>query len=192
MSRFHPAMGDSLSQEPAWRPWIRASPRVVVLHADTIDRFGEPVEYRNSTALQNHFDTRSSEKPQCSIYILESLCPSFAAVLTSHFQLHPAVFEDYKRLVPFNGRTTGDSPGGPFLPSIAHSRDYVTMNYHEPLLLSPAPINFRNLCDASGRHIAVSRLRGQYSDAVVARRKCTFKSRDTPDGGWDCKEAARQ
>lgn len=183
-------MGDILPQTPAWRPWSRAIPRMVSIHLESNGQFGEGTEYRNSIALQNHFDNRSSETAQCSIYILESLCSNFAAVLTSQFQLHPSVFEDHERLAPFNGRKTGDSPGVPFLPSVTHGRDHVTLKYHEPLLLSPPPTDFRNLCDASGRHIAATRLRGQFSDVVVARRKCTFWSRETSAGGWDCKQAA--
>ncbi|KAF2807337.1 uncharacterized protein BDZ99DRAFT_348623, partial [Mytilinidion resinicola] len=60
------------------------------------------------------------------------------------------------------------------------------LKYHEPLVLSKPPTSFRNLCDVSGRHIAVTRIKGKFSEVGIARRKCTFWSKKTKGGGWDC------
>ena len=84
---------------------------------------------------------------------------------------------------------TGEGGGIPFLPSAIHGRDHVSLKYHEPMLLSTLPTNFRNICDVSGRHIAVTRITGRLSEVAVARRKCTVWSRKTEAGGWDCEPA---
>jgi hypothetical protein len=72
------------------------------------------------------------------------------------------------------------------LPSAVCGRDHVSLKYNEPLLFSPPPTGFRNLCDVSGRHIMVTRIMGEFSGVGIARRKCTFWSRKTEAGGWDC------
>ena len=171
-----------------WVPWHRAKPRVVAVHLDSNNLFSPATEYQDSAVLQAHLHQRtgSNTKPQRSIYILEALSHEFSVVLGSHFQLHPALFLDHERLAAFHNRATGEGGGIPFLPSAIQGRDYVSIKYHAPLLLSTLPTEFRNLCDVSGRHIAVTRIMGTFSEVGVARRKCTFWSRKTEAGGWNC------
>lgn len=172
----------------AWVPWHRAKPRVTALHLDLNGSFGPATEYQDSNMLQAYFQQRirSSATPQRSVYILEALSHEFTRVLGSYFQLHPALFMDHERLVAFNNRATGEGGGIPFLPSAIHGRDYFSLKYHEPLSLSTLPTDFRNLCDVSGRHIAVTKIMGKFSEVGVVRRKCTLWSRKTEAGGWDC------
>ncbi|KAI0010637.1 hypothetical protein F4779DRAFT_577061 [Xylariaceae sp. FL0662B] len=172
----------------SWHPWHQATPKVIALHLDPEGSFGPAVEYRDSDALQAHFHqrTHSENTPQRSVYILEALSREFVAVLGSHFHLHPTLFVDHERLVAFHNRATGEGGGLPFLPSAIYGRDHVSLKYHEPLLLSTLPTSFRNLCNVSGWHIAVTRIMGRFSEVGVARRKCTFWSRETEYGGWDC------
>jgi hypothetical protein len=179
---------NTLSSSSAWVPWQRAKPSVVAIHLNQNGCFGPATEHLDPNMLQAYFhqDSRSNNPPQGSVYILEALSPAFITVLGSHFQLHPALFADHERLVPFNNRVTGEYGGLPFLPSAIHGRDYVSLKYHEPLLLSTLPTGFRNLCDVSGRHIAVTRILGNFSNVGVARRKCTVWQRKTEVGRWDC------
>ncbi len=171
-----------------WVPWHRARPRVAAIHLDLNGCFSPATEYQDSNVLQAHLHQRtgSNTTAQRSVYILEAVSHDFAAVLGSYFQLHPALFQDHERLVAFHNRATGEGGGIPFLPSAIQGRDYVSLKYHAPLLLSTLPTEFRNLCDVSGRHIAVTRIMGRLSEVGVARRKCTFWSRKTEAGGWDC------
>ena len=53
--------------------------------------------------------------------------------------------------------------------------------------MNPLPTGFRNLCDVSGRHVAVTKVIGKFSEVGIARRKCTLWSRENDHGGWDCK-----
>ncbi|KAK7996320.1 hypothetical protein PG991_015787 [Apiospora marii] len=150
--------------------------------------FEEPVEYTSAAVLATVLRDKSTTPrgPSRSVYLLEGLSQEFVSVLGDHFQIHPSLFMDHERLVPAGGRLTGENGGIPFLPSAICGRDHVSFKYHEPLVLPTRPAGFRNLCDISGRHIAVTRLVGQLSDVGISRRKCTFWSKETEPEGWSC------
>ena len=187
--RLKGAKQSTLLPTSKWVPWHRAKPRVVAIHLDSNDSCSPATEYQDPDVLQAYLYQRtgSNATAQRSVYVLEALSYEFAAVFKSYFKLHPALFLDHERLVAFHNRDTGEGGGIPFLPSAIQGRDYVSIKYHAPLLLSTLPTDFRNLCDVSGRHIAVTRIMGRFSEVGVARRKCTFWSRKTEAGGWDCK-----
>lgn len=184
---------NTFSRTSTWHSWIRARPRVVALHLDSSGSFGPATEYQSSVGLQTHLDHRnlSNTTSQRSIYLLEGLSPEFTEVLGSHFRLPPSIFQDHERLIAFHKRATGESGGIPFLPSAIHGRSYVSLKYHEPLSLSVVPTGFRNLCEVSGRHIAVTKIMGSFCEDVILRRKCTFWSRKLATGGWDCESYLR-
>ncbi|KAK8118161.1 uncharacterized protein PG998_006442 [Apiospora kogelbergensis] len=172
----------------AWTPWSQLRDRAVVLHLGSSGSFEEPVEYTSASALAIALreQVTASRGPSRSVYLLEGLSQDFISVLGGHFRIHPSLFMDHERLVPAGGRLTGENGGIPFLPSASCGRDHVSLKYHEPLVLPTRPAGFRNLCDVSGRHIAMTRLVGQLSDVGISRRKCTFWSNETPSGGWSC------
>lgn len=159
-----------------------------MMDVDSTGSLGPAAEFPSLDLLQAHLLQRkqSNDVPRRSIYLLEALSDDFVAILEQHFQLHPALFTDHERLVAFPDRVTGEAGGASFLPSAMHGRDYVSFKYHELLLMRPQPTKFRNLCDVSGRHIAVTRSMSKLSEVGVARRKCTFWSRVKDHGSWDC------
>jgi hypothetical protein len=171
-----------------WSPWTSSKSRVVALHLGADNSFGLPTEYTEAETLQSHLNQRFNcdRIPRRSVYILEGLSHHVTMVLGHHFQLHPSIFADHEKLVSFTDSTTREGGGLPFLPTAIHGRDYVTLKYHEPLVFSRRPANFRNLCDTSGRHIAATRIIGKFSDVGVLRRKCTFWSRSRGFGSWEC------
>ncbi|KAK3934437.1 hypothetical protein QBC46DRAFT_359015 [Diplogelasinospora grovesii] len=173
-----------------WRPWCQGKGRVIALHLRPDESFGPPTEYTEAAALETHLQqSAASQGPLSSprsVYLLEGLSGDLCDVLGSCFQLHPSLFIDHERLVPCADRITGESGGLPFLPSTISSRGYVSLKYHEPMALSRRPTGFRNLCDTSGRHLAVTRLIGELSAVAISRRKCTFWCKPTAWGGWNC------
>jgi hypothetical protein len=183
--------------KPAWTPWQRAVPRVAVLQLDSdARRFLPMIEFDDPNKFETHLRQQASveDTPKRAIYILEALSQDHAAILSSHFNLHSSLFQDHERLVAFQDRATGEGGGIPYLPSTIPCREYISLKYHEPLTLSAPPTSFRNLCDVSGRHIAATRIMGRFSNTAIARRKCSFWSRKTDAGEWDCRscfEAAR-
>lgn len=170
----------------AWRPWSRDRGRVVALHFSLDGLSSPPTEYGDATALESHLEQSvvSQETSSRSVYLFEGLSGGFCGVLGSYFQLHPSLMMDHERLAACDDRTTGENGGLPFLSSTIYSRDYVSLKYHEPMVLSHRPMGFRNLCDTSGRHLAITRLMGELSTVAISRRKCTFWCKHTASDGW--------
>ena len=132
-------------------------------------------------------DGAGSKKRSRSVYLLEGLSRDIVGVLGDHLQLHPLLFTDRERLVPFGDRLTGEGGGLPFSPSAVHDRDHVPIKYHEPLGLSNSPTDFRNICDTSGRTIAVTILMSEFSPVGICRRKCSYWTKTSNVlGGWIC------
>jgi hypothetical protein len=185
-------------------PWLFAEARVVSLELNASNQFAAPVEFRDSAKLEGYLaidaasetsqeqrgredTTDQPSRPRRRVLILEGMNPEFVGVLGKHFSLHPSVFVEHERVVVMSKRAEGESDGFP-LPSVARSRDHVTLKYFEPMEFNEAPSSFRLVCASTGRHIGVSRDYGLFSDVVIVRRKCTvsYRARDG-DGGWDCK-----
>ncbi|KIX02724.1 uncharacterized protein Z518_08666 [Rhinocladiella mackenziei CBS 650.93] len=171
-----------------WRPWCRAKARVLALQLRLAEPFVTPVEFTDAASLAADLKEKagSSDPDVRRIYLLEGLSDDFVSVLGNHFRLHPSLFMDHDRLLLLGNRMTGEGGGLPILPSATCQRDHVSLKYHEPLVLSERPTSFRIICDTSGRHIAVTRLMGEFSDVGICRRKCTFWSKKTGVGGWTC------
>jgi hypothetical protein len=171
-----------------WLPWSQARPHLTIVHLDACGVPGQAEECVDPNILREYLRRlqQSEPTPRRSIYILEALSKDFVTVLQDHFQTRPIVFQDHEKHVALYQRTTGEAVGVPLLPSANYGRDYVSLKYHEPLVFSPEPTGYRNICDTSGRHISVTRVMGKFSEVGVARRKCTLWSRETESGGWDC------
>jgi len=172
-----------------WTPWSRARPRVLALHLNPDGTCRPSVEYSDASLLATHFRQQAeatSDTPARSVYLLEGLARDFIGVLGEHLQIHPSVFMDHEKLAPVGDRFIREGGGLPFLPSAVHGRDHVSLKYHEPRELSSLPTDFRNICDTSGRTIAVTRLMGEFTNVGICRRKCTFWARDDASGGWTC------
>ncbi|KAL8380899.1 hypothetical protein RB595_005270 [Gaeumannomyces hyphopodioides] len=185
-------LGSPSSTKDTWVPWRQVDARVVVLRLGSDGFFQAPIEYTEASDLARHLTAVAAEavppadSPSREVYLVEGLCEEFVAVLGGHFQIHPSLFADHERLVPFGGRHTGESGGIPFLPSAISGRDHVALKYHELVVLPARPPGFRNMCATSGRHMAVTRLMGELSEVVISRRKFTFWSKITGSGGWEC------
>ena len=180
------------SPTTTWLPWARARPRVVTIYLDKDGSLSPAAEYHDASVLHARLQEhqRSNAPSRRSIYILEALSREFITLFESHFQLQPTLFKDHERLVALYNRATGEAVGVPLLPSANNGRNYVSLKYHEPLLMNPLPTGFQNLCDISGRHIAVTKIIGKFSEVGIARRKCTLWSRENDHGGWDCKPSS--
>ncbi|KAK3897244.1 hypothetical protein C8A05DRAFT_48065 [Staphylotrichum tortipilum] len=163
-----------------WTPWRKARPRVLALHLNLDGSCKPSVEYADASLLATHL------KQQAYNYLLESLSRDFIDVFGEHLQLHPSVFMDLEKLAPVGDHFIREGGGLPFLPSAVHGREHVSIKYHEPRELSRLPTDFRNICDTSGRTIAVTRLMGEFTNVGICRRKCTFWAKGDASGGWTC------
>lgn len=174
--------------QPKWIPWTLSESRVVAFQSLSDNALSPVIEFKDAESLDLHLRLSCNSQNVSSrfIYIMEGLSAGIAGIFQQHLRLHMALFKDHERLVPHGDRPTGEAGGIPFLPSAVPGRDYVTLKYHQPVVLSCRPDGFRNLCNISGRHIAMTRLLGKFSNVATLRRKCTFWSRRTESGGWIC------
>jgi hypothetical protein len=155
------------------------------LHLNPDGSCNPPFEYTDASGLADHLKQRAAATDNTSprsVYLLEGLARDFTGVLGEHFQLHPSLFMDHEKLTPFGERLTGEGGGLPLLPSAVYGREHVSMKYHEPLVLSKKPTDFRNICDTSGRTIAVTRLMGEFSPVGIADASVRFGARRMDQG----------
>lgn len=170
-------------------PWPQPNARLVVLEGGLDgSSFGKPVEHDAASLNAYLKDQPATPAPakRRRVFILEGLHPDYIATLGGHFKMHPSMFIDHERVIvisPFNGQ--GSDTFG--LPSAAQTMEHRTLKYFEPIAL-PRNVQgcFKMCCAETGRHIAVTRVKGRFLDVGVLRRKCTIWRREIPGGGWDC------
>jgi len=174
-------------------PWPNPNARLVVLESsDGGVNFGPPVHHAPAS-LMSYLAAAPEPKKGAGagvsrVFILEGLHPEYIAVLGGHFRMHPSVFVDQERTVvisPFMHQSSDFFT----LPAAARTAQHYTMKYYELVGLPPHVLNFRTCCAETGRHIGLTRAKGEFMDVGIVRRKCTvWRQRDvnSPDGRWDC------
>lgn len=192
--KYHELINRLLSSDPRLRPrdpkaesqgipWPNKNVKLVALQVRSDGEFQGPSEY-TPQSLREHLQT--PESTSCStVYILEGLDPDFISVLGEHFGLHPSIFVDHERIV-INSEKECDNVVG--LPSLLKSREHCTMKYFH-LFSLPKNVHgcFKMCCEATGRHIGVTRVTGTFSNVGILRRKCSFWTRKMKDGkSWNC------
>ncbi|KAK4450466.1 hypothetical protein QBC34DRAFT_349219 [Podospora aff. communis PSN243] len=168
-------------------PWPNPHARLVMLENDNTKAgtFGSPVQH-TSASLKEHLSAQPAPQPGAGrVFILEGLHPEYIAVLGAHCKMHPAVFIDQERTVVISPKTQNSSDFFS-LPSSVRTAEHLTMKYYELLSLPQKVVNFRMCCAETGRHIGMTRIKGELLDVGVVRRKCTIWNKKYPDGGWDC------
>ncbi|KAI8633625.1 hypothetical protein F5Y19DRAFT_489092 [Xylariaceae sp. FL1651] len=169
-------------------PWPVHHARLVVLECSDGRTFGGPVEY-TPQALRDCLESqreRSSPEDPSRVYILEGLHPSFITVLGDRFKMHPSLFTEHERVGVISHTALRESDTG-ILPAMTRTREHYTMKYFE-LLRLPQEIRgrFEINCSMTGRHIGVTREKGQFSDVGTLHRKCSVWRRYHEHGqGWD-------
>lgn len=168
-------------------PWPHRHCRVVSLQADPDGLFqSSPI----STAqdLRTQLETRPTSNGERSLFIVEAPSPEYIDALGTHYQMCPSFFAEHLATVVFNNSSNALSDG-PVLPTVAMTREHVTLPYFELCSIPSSVQNtFKLCCAVTGRHLGVTRYMGKFSDAGTLRRKCSIWKRDGSSGkGWDCK-----
>jgi hypothetical protein len=175
-------------------PYTDNNVRLVLLEMQTDGSFTTTAEFKDPIVLQKHFQTKVKSPGRRAVYILEGIGPGFVGAVGEHFSLHPSMFVEHERVVVMNMTWRGESDGTS-LPSVLQSRNHKELRYYEALTFNSQPTSFRWVCGDTGRHIGVSRTLNwvdkrepdTFSDVGVVRRKVGVWSRETDDGGWECK-----
>lgn len=169
-------------------PWERAVARAVVLRKPQGGQFSSPLSFVDAQSLSDFLsnDVLSRDPDAQQVIIVQGLNPKFTGAIGSHFKMHPSFFVEHERVVVIASRDAGDGDG-PVLPSMMTAREHVTLKYYESFTMPEHVLGmFRICCADSGRHIAATRLAGQFSRAGILRRKCSVWRRRRQGGkGWD-------
>lgn len=165
-------------------PWPHRHCRVVSLQASPNGPFeSSPI----STAQDLRTKLEAASNDERRIFIIEAPSPEYIDVLGSHYQMCPSFFTEHLATVVFNNSTDALSDG-PVLPTVAMTREHVTLPYFELCSIPSSVQNtFKLCCAVTGRHLGVTRYMGKFSDAGTLRRKCSIWKRGGIGKGWDCK-----
>ncbi|KAK0642141.1 hypothetical protein B0T16DRAFT_335285 [Cercophora newfieldiana] len=170
-------------------PWPNPNARLVVLEndgrGDEGKPFKSPVEHAPKS-LRGYLDDHPTPQPgHGRVFILEGLNSDFIAVLGAHFKMHPSLFIDQERTVVISPHSQQSSDFFT-LPGTARSAPHFTMKYFEVVSLPQEVLSFRMCCAETGRHIGMTRIKGELLKEGVVRRKCTIWNQGYSDGRWDC------
>lgn len=130
--------------------------------------FGNPVPH-GPASLKAYLDSHAAPKAGSGrVFILEGLHPDYIAVLGAHFKMHPSVFVDQERTVVISPYTQ-QSSDFLTLPGTGRMAQHFTMKYFELVGLPQHVLNFRMCCAETGRHIGVTRAKGEFMDVGIVR-----------------------
>jgi hypothetical protein len=168
-------------------PWPHPHCRVVSLQASDSGPFESSHTIPTVQHLRTQLETKSASNNERRIFIVEAPSPEYIDAIGSYYQMCPSFFTEHLATVVFDN-TTNALSDGPVLPSVAITREHVTIPYFE-LCSIPSCIQntFKLFCAVTGRHLGVTRYMRTFSSAGTLRRKCSIWKRDKLGGkGWDC------
>lgn len=168
-------------------PWPHRHCRVVLVQAIANGPFESSRPIPTAQQLRTHLETKPVSNDERTILVVEAPSPEYIDALGSHYQMCPSFFVEHLETVVFDNSINALSDG-PVLPTVALTREHVTLPYFE-LCSIPASVQntFKLYCGITGRHLGVTRYMGKFSNAGTLRRKCSIWKRDKPGGkGWDC------
>lgn len=169
-------------------PWENATSKAVIFQKlDGVGQFSTSLPFCDGPSLSKFLDDPSSQgQDDQQLVVVQGLNPEIIGAIGCHFRMHPSFFVEHEKAVVIAPRDGGEGDG-PVLPSMAMTREHMTFKYYESFTL-PENLqgNFTLCCADSGRHIGVTRLRGQFSRVGMLRRKCSLWRRQRHGGkGWD-------
>jgi hypothetical protein len=176
----------NITQGTRW-PSMR-KPTVIALELTSNQVFQRQATFTDAPTVATYLsslDSSANGNARCSVYLVEGLSPEIVNVLGSHFGIHPGFFVSHERTVVFS--TDPEEISDNYLPpSLVCSKKTFLLKYFEPLCFITPITNFKLSCAVTGRHIGITRLRGNFSQVGIVRLKISFWSKENSDGGWDC------
>ena len=166
-------------------PLHPGSARVVCLqlgpHATQRDDF-EGIE--GAARLREHLKhaPRSGRNTLC---IMEGLAKDYISIMGSHLSVPPSffTFQDRNRIWAMFSEAVPDTAA---VPSLLHRESGFRVKYYEVQYSTQRLASYIESCAKTGRHLGVTTLQSEKSEAFTVRRKCSFWYRRRPnDNGWD-------
>jgi hypothetical protein len=170
--------------------WSDDEPKVVRFHLTKEGLFLKTNVYTKHKHLQHDLvGDMAHEHNQRTVLLVEGLSPHLINVLGTHFDIHPSVFVNQKKVALTNywsNISTGCNIDKTKATPVSQSGSTFTMRYFEMLQISPPLSSTRVICGDTGRHMSVTEL-GAVASLGILRRKCTVWTKQLGSTGWICK-----
>ena len=144
-------------------------------------------EFKSAPDLRNHFGSTDHQHKRRRIYIMEGLAPDYVSVIGGHFFMDPTFFQRQERTCVWSNDFTPVSDALP-QPSLLDPEKSFHLQYCELRQFNKALENRYYFCDRTRRHVGMTAPRHkEESTTGILRRKISWWSRETEQGGWDSK-----
>ncbi|PSN59611.1 hypothetical protein BS50DRAFT_227299 [Corynespora cassiicola Philippines] len=142
--------------------------------------------FRHSDDLRKHFSPSNYVKDGLRrIYIMEGLAPDYIAILGGHFFMEPTFFLRQERTCVWSNDFTPTSDALP-LPALLQPDRAFHLQYCELRSFNKAIENRYHFCKRTRRHVGMTPARHKEDSTTgILRRKVSWWSRPTENGGWD-------
>ncbi|KAF1969895.1 hypothetical protein BU23DRAFT_231802 [Bimuria novae-zelandiae CBS 107.79] len=165
---------------------------VVLLELPSTENSGfSKTEFRAPQDLAEHFqDVRTAYGVDANhgrrrIYVMEGLAKKYIAALGGHFMMDPAFFQRQERTCVWSNDFTPVSDALPH-PSLLDPEKSFHLQYCELRQFSKAIENKPYFCNRTMRHVGMTPPRHKEDSTIgILRRKVSWWSRKTSNGGWD-------
>jgi hypothetical protein len=162
---------------------------VVLLEAPSEGEFDfEITEFQNPDKLARHFEhvaPSAGAHVRRRIYIMEGLARKYISILGGHFMMNPSFFLRQERTCVWSNDFTPVSDALPH-PSLLNPDIGFHLQYCELRQFNKAIENKPYFCKRTRRHVGMTPARHiEDSTTGILRRKVSWWSRTTPNGGWD-------
>ncbi|PVI03756.1 hypothetical protein DM02DRAFT_612052 [Periconia macrospinosa] len=142
-------------------------------------------EFRDAPELSKHFRTNDDSHNFHRIYIMEGLAKEYISIIGGHFFMDPTFFQRQERTCVWSNEFTPVSDALPH-PSSLDPRKSFHLQYCELRQFSKAIENRYYFCERTRRHVGMTPPRHKEDSTTgILRRKISWWSRETKNGGWD-------
>ncbi|KAF1829102.1 hypothetical protein BDW02DRAFT_510784 [Decorospora gaudefroyi] len=168
-------------------PLVNGKALVVLLDAPATTQPGFTTrEFKSEKELKKHFQHEVTHNHNHRrIYIMEGLAPDYIATIGGHFFMEPTFFQRQERTCVWSNDFTPVSDALP-QPSLLDPERSFHLQYCELRQFNKALENRYYFCERTRRHVGMTASRQKEESTIgILRRKVSWWSRKTENGGWD-------
>jgi hypothetical protein len=142
-------------------------------------------EFKSEKDLRKHFQHTTHDHNRRRIYLMEGLAPDYISTMGGHFFMEPTFFQRQERTCVWSNDFTPVSDALP-QPSLLDPEKSFHLQYCELRQFNKALENRYFFCERTRRHVGMTASRQKEESTVgILRRKVSWWSRRTDNGGWD-------
>jgi hypothetical protein len=159
---------------------------VVLLDAAATEQPGfTTTEFVSERDLRRHFQHTTHSHNRRRMYLIEGLAPDYISTIGRHFFMEPTFFQRQERTCVWSNDFTPVSDALP-QPSLLDPEKSFHLQYCELRQFNRALENRYFFRERTRRHVGMTVSRQKEESTVgILRRKVSWWSRKTDNGGWD-------